>query len=242
MAATTPQTGFTGFPPEALKFFRALEKNNNRDWFESNKQMYLLKVRQPMEQLVAAVGSHMMRFAPAYVKEPNKAIYRIYRDTRFSADKTPYKTHIGALFTRPDLPKNESAGFYVALSAKAVSFGGGLYMPLPEHLPALRAHIAGEHERFRKLVTAKRVTGLLGELLGDQLQRPPKGFAPDHPAMDLLKRKQWYFYREDDAAAALKPAFVQDVVKRFKAAFEVVEFLNEPIFNLQRKTSGSILE
>src|SRR6476646_9496914 len=94
------KTGFSGFPAEGMQFFRSLARNNRREWFQPRKHIYDEQVKAPMAELVGALCAEMMRFAPDYVAEPAKAIYRIYRDTRFSKDKTPYKTHIAAVFPR----------------------------------------------------------------------------------------------------------------------------------------------
>ena len=94
------RSAFSGFPPEAMQFFRGLARNNNREWFLPRKPIFEEKVKQPMRELVEAVNAAMKSFAPEYVTEPDKAIYRIYRDTRFSKDKTPYKDHIAATFPR----------------------------------------------------------------------------------------------------------------------------------------------
>src|SRR4051794_2248071 len=104
--------GFTGFPPEAITFFRRLKKNNTREWFQPRKEIYEEQVKAPMLELVTVLMQRLADFAPDYVADPKKAIYRIYRDTRFSKDKTPYKTHIAAVFTPRSLEKHSGAGFY----------------------------------------------------------------------------------------------------------------------------------
>src|ERR1700688_4637899 len=111
---------FPGFPPEALTFLRNLKRNNRREWFQPRKEIFETRVKAPMVELVEAVNAALLEFAPDHIADPSKAIYRIYRDTRFSADKTPYKTHIGAIFPRRGLGKHSSAGFYVHLSPKSV--------------------------------------------------------------------------------------------------------------------------
>ena len=128
----------------------------------------------------------MMRFAPDYVAEPAKAIYRIYRDTRFSKDKTPYKTHIAAVFPRRGLEKHGAAGLYFSVSPKEIEVAGGLYMPGPDTLLALRTHLAEHHEEFRNIIRSRKLRTLVGEMHGEQLSRVPKGFACDHPAADLI--------------------------------------------------------
>src|SRR3982074_839639 len=120
---------FQGFPEEGMKFLRSLARNNDREWFQPRKHIYDEQVKAPMQELILAVTREMMRFAPDYVAEPGKAIYRIYRDTRFSKDKTPYKTHIAAIFKHRDLGKNSGAGFYFSVSADEIEVGGGIYMP-----------------------------------------------------------------------------------------------------------------
>src|SRR5947209_7177135 len=109
--------GFTGFPPEAITFFRALKKNNKREWFQPRKEIFEEQVKAPMLELVTVLMQRLADFAPDYVADPKKAIYRIYRDTRFSKDKTPYKTHIAAVFTPRSLEKHSGAGFYFSVSA-----------------------------------------------------------------------------------------------------------------------------
>lgn len=229
------KSSFPGFSTGALKFFRALEKNNNRDWFEANRQTYLTEVREPMERLAAELSAELTKFAPAFATEPKKAIFRIYRDTRFSSNKTPYKTHMGAIFSRPELGKNEAAGFYFEVSHKYVGVAAGLYMPSPDHLRAVRAHLLDNHERFSKIVRAKSLTGVLGELQGDKLTRPPKGFPCEHAAVEWVKHKNWYFWQELDAELATKPALVKELTDRFRKSAAFVDFLNEPLLAQRKK-------
>ena len=110
---------FPGFSPEALKFLRGLERNNRREWFQPRKETFETLVKAPMTQLVEAVNAELLRFAPDHITDPKKSVYRIYRDTRFSADKTPYKTHIAAIFPPRGLEKHASAGFYFHVSRGA---------------------------------------------------------------------------------------------------------------------------
>jgi uncharacterized protein (TIGR02453 family) len=231
---------FPGLPAEALTFFRELDKNNNRDWFEANKSRYLELVKTPVETFAAAIAAGLTRIAPAYATEPRRAVYRIYRDTRFSTDKTPYKTNAGALFFQAALGKNEASGLYVEISHRHVGVAGGVYMPGPDHLRLIRAHLMEHHERFLKLIRSRSLVALIGELQGDALTRPPKGFPPDHPANEWIKRKQWYYWRELDAALATTPKLVPEVLKRFEKMLPVVEFFNEPLL-AQRKRLAPLI-
>src|SRR5260370_12685613 len=183
--------GFAGFPPEAMTFLRGLKKNNTREWFQPRKEIYEEKVKAPMLELVTALMQRLADFAPDYVADPNKAIYRIYRDTRFSKDKTPYKTHIAAIFKHTHLEKHSGAGFYVSVSPGEIEVGGGVYMPLPEHLRSIRNYMAEHHEEFRRVAAARAVRRLLGDVIGETATRLPKGFSAAHHAEDLLRRQQF---------------------------------------------------
>ncbi len=226
-------SAFPGFPKTTLTFLRQLKRNNNRDWFQENKAAYETAVKAPAEAFVEALNAKFAGFAPAYITEPRKAIYRIYRDTRFSSDKTPYKTHAGALFRRGDLPKHEAGAFYVGISPEGVEFAGGVYMPGPDQLRLLREHIAENHERLEKLLNNATLRKLAGELQGTALQRPPKGYPADHPAVDWLRGKQWYFNKTLAADLATQPALVTTIAQAFAAMTPVVEFFNEPFAKRQ---------
>lgn len=218
---------FRGFPPEAITFLRGLTRNNRREWFQPRKHIYESKVKAPMIELVDALNSELHKFAPGHVNDPRKAIYRIYRDTRFSADKTPYKTHIAAIFPRRGSEKHASAGLYCAVSLEGVEVAGGIYMPGPQELLAIRTWLAGRHAEFRKAAAGPHK--LMGALQGESLQRIPKGFDAAHPAADLLKMKQWLYYTTLDTGLITSPRLFGEIVKRFHAMMPVVEMLNRPL-------------
>ncbi|HEY7392499.1 MAG TPA: DUF2461 domain-containing protein [Bryobacteraceae bacterium] len=222
------RSAFPGFPTAGIDFFRGLARNNNREWFQPRKQVFEDQVKQPMRTLVESVNAALTGFAPEFVTEPEKAIYRIYRDTRFSKDKTPYKTHIAASFRRSG-PGHSDAGYYFALSHKEVAIGGGIYMPEPPALLAIRNHIAERHDELRRLLRARQVRELLGELQGEQLSRVPKGFASDHPAADLLRFKRFILYVELPPDLATTPGLYSEVVKRFRAMVPFLAFLTAPL-------------
>src|ERR1041385_165329 len=173
--------GFPGFPAEGMAFLRALQKNNRREWFQPRKQIYEEQVKAPMIELVRRVTAAMLDFAPDYVREPEKAVFRIYRDTRFSKDKTPYKTHIAAVFHRRGMEKESGGGLYFAISPKEVEVAGGNFMSASPTLLAVRTHLAEHHETFRELIRDRALRRLLGDMQGEQLTRPPKGFCAEHP-------------------------------------------------------------
>jgi uncharacterized protein (TIGR02453 family) len=212
------------FPSETLTFLRGLARNNDREWFQPRKEVYEAKVKAPMLALIEAVNAELMDFAPEHVTDAKKAFYRIYRDTRFSSDKTPYKTHIAAIFPRKGLVKHACAGFYVQISPKSVGIAAGLYMAGPDELRAVRTFLAANHAAFR--AAAKAPEKLLGKLEGESVARMPKGFDAASPAADLLKMKQWLYWKELDVKLATSPKLRAEIVKRFRAAAPVVEMLN----------------
>jgi uncharacterized protein (TIGR02453 family) len=218
---------FPGFPPEALKFLRGLERNNRREWFQPRKEIFETKLKAPMTELVEAINAELVKFAPDHINDPKKAIYRIYRDTRFSPDKTPYKTHVGAIFPHRAFGKQTSAGFYVHVSTKSVGIASGAYMPGPEELFAVRTWLTENHAKFRK--AAKGPEKLMGKLQGDSLTRSPKGFDPAHPAAELVRMKSWLYWMELDLKVAETPKLFGEVIRRFRVAAPVVEMLNAPL-------------
>jgi uncharacterized protein (TIGR02453 family) len=220
---------FAGFPPEAMQFFRGLEKHNNREWFLPRKPLFEEKVKRPMWELVEALNASLKQFAPDYVTDPAQAIYRFYRDTRFSKDKSPYKSHIAASFRRRGLPGQAGAGFYVAVSNKNVGIGGGVYMPPPETLLAIRNYIAEHHAEYRRISGTRAIQKLFGGVQGDQLSRVPKGFAKDHPAEDLLRFKQFLVYVELPSDIAITPELFVEAQRCFRAMAPFVAFLNKPV-------------
>ncbi len=228
------RSGFPGFPGEAIDFLRGLARNNRREWFQPRKQVFEEQVKQPMRTLVEAVNAALTGFAPEFVTEPGKAMHRIYRDTRFSKDKTPYKTQIAASFPYRG-GSHGDAGYYFAVSHKEVAIGGGVYMPEPAELLAIRNHIAGHHEEFRRILRARAVRQLFGELEGEKLTRNPKGFACDHPAEDLLRFKQLFFYKELPPDLATTPALYSEIVKRFRAMAPFLKFLTAPTAATRKK-------
>jgi len=226
---------FPGFPQEAMQFFRSLARNNNRDWFLPRKPIFEQKVKQPMRELVDLVNAGMRTYAPEYQTEPDVAIYRFYRDTRFSKDKTPYKDHIAANFRRRGLSRHEGAGFYFAVSHKEVAIGGGVYMPMPETLLAMRNHIAQHHQEFRRLANGAAAKKLYGGMQGEQQTRVPKGFPSDHPAADYLRHKQFLYYVELAPELALTGEILPTIERHFKAIAKFNDFLNAPFTGSKKK-------
>lgn len=220
---------FPGFPPEALRFLRALEKNNDRDWFQANKSTYETKLKGPLTELILALGEELDKFAPGLQTDPKKAIYRIYRDIRFSPNKKPYKTHAAASFTAKSGEKHVDAGYYFHFSPKELLIGGGLYMPGSPELLAIRRRLSADSAGYRKLTRAAAFKRLFGDVQGDKLTRAPKGFSPDDPALDLLVYKQYLAADTIDPKLVETPKLLPEIVKRFKALQPWIDWINEAI-------------
>lgn len=223
------------------KFFRALKRNNRREWFQPRKHMFDQHVKEPMLELVAALNAELVKFAPEYVTEPKKALFRIYRDTRFSADKTPYKTHIAASFSRRGGEQLSTGGFYFSVSHETVEVAGGIYHPMPDTMLTVRNHIAVTHEEMEKILKNKKTKPFMGDLRGGELTRAPKGFDPEHPAIHLIKKKDWFLDAELDPKLATSPKLFGEVAERFRVMAPLIDYLNRPLL-ARKKPSRDLLE
>ena len=181
-----------------------------------------------MNSLILALSADLQKFAPEMIANPKISAYRIYRDTRFSSNKLPYKTHTAAVFPRRGLAKHEGAGFYVHVAPDELFVGGGLFRPASEDLYALREYLSTHHASFRAKTASRQFRTLFGEIAGEQLSRVPRGFSKDHPGADLLRYKQFLASRSLDPTLAKTPEFYPEVIRTFKALLPVVRFLNEP--------------
>lgn len=233
-------TRFPGFPPETLPFLRDLKANNNRDWFQANKSTYDEKVKAPIVELVLGLGEELRGFGSDLLTAPDKAIYRIYRDVRFSKDKSPYKTHVAAIFSVRGLDKHAGAGLYFHFSPDELLVGGGIYMPGSQELLAIRQRIAAEHEELRSILRNRTFKRYFSEMSGARLKRIPKGFAPDHPAADLLVYKQFLAGGKLDPAIVATPKLFKELVKRFQAIEPFIMFLNEALIGGNRRTAKDL--
>lgn len=217
------------FSPEALKFLRGLVRNNDREWFEARREIFEREIKERMHTVIGEINHALAGFAPEHVRDPRKVMFRIYRDTRFSADKRPYKQHVGAWWVRSGLEKTSGAGFYFHVGAKEVIVAAGAYMPTPEQLLAIRRHIEAHSAQASKLLHGRKLRTLMDEWEGEPMKRVPKGFPQDSPAAELLKCRRWGLSATLPAELATEPRLVREVTRRFEAAAPLVQFLNQPI-------------
>lgn len=228
-APALTKSRFPGFTPAALTFLRSLKRNNRRDWFQPRKEQYEAVIKLPMLELVNSLNAEFARFAADYVTPPEKAVYRIYRDTRFSPDKTPYKTHIAAIFPHRTAVKREGAVFYLHFTEKELLAFAGVYSPDRDELLAYRALLAEQYEEFKEILRDKKLRRIVGDLQGEQMTRLPKGFPCGHPAEALLRHRQWYLESVLDIKLLTTPRLVPELARRFQAMAPLVEFLNRAV-------------
>jgi uncharacterized protein (TIGR02453 family) len=215
--------------PAALKFLRSLKRNNDREWFEARKHIYEAELKAPMLAIIAAINESMLEISSHHVRPAQKIIMRIYRDIRFSPNKAPYKTQVAGWWAREGLEKISGGGFYFHISPTELTIAAGVYMPEREQLLAIRRHLLNHHEELRSLLNSRKLRAKLDQFDGLRLTRPPKGFDPASPAMDLLLCRQWGVYTSLPAEVATTPALVKEIVTRFRLAEPVVTLLNTPL-------------
>ena len=213
------KTFFPGFPPEGLKFLRRLKRNNNRDWFLEHKEIYEQQVKIPMTGLVLALGGEMGRFAPELNTDPKLAIYRIYRDIRFSRDKTPYKTNVGIHFGLEAPRDFDAPGYYLHLEPGSVFMGAGIWHPGADALRTIREAIVRDPRGWKQ---ARRV-GLSHDEVA--LKRPPRGFDPDHPLIEDIKRLSFTTGTEFSVRQACAPDFPARFEASCRRAAPLMRFL-----------------
>ena len=219
------------FTADTLSFLRRLKRNNRREWFNAHRGEYERHVREPMIAVIERLAVDFRSFAPELVASPKLSLYRIYRDTRFSEDKTPYKTHIAAVFPCRSLPKHEGAGLYFHASPDGVWAGGGLWAPPTPQLQKVREHVAANSRRLRAIVLAPAFRKAVGALEGERLQRVPRGFPKDHEAAEYLKYRQYLAGAEFPAKFATSPAFYKGLLEVFRRVAPLARFLNEPLLD-----------
>lgn len=222
------------FTPKTLSFLRALSRNNDREWFHARRDQYEAHVRGPMLAVVARLADDFGSFAPEMLADPKVSLFRPWRDTRFSEDKRPLKTHVAAVFPHRVLGRMNGAGLYFEIAPTWVWIGGGIYAPDTAQLAAIREHVATEHRALHRVVTSAAFARL-GGLKGDRLARVPRGFDKEHPAAAYLRHRQFLGFREEPAAFAVRPDFYKQLVATFKTLVPLCRFLNEPILD-QRRT------
>ncbi|MGC9199054.1 MAG: DUF2461 domain-containing protein [Acidobacteriaceae bacterium] len=221
----------THFSPQAITFLRGLARNNQRDWFEARRSIYEQAVKAPMLALVDEINAAMRDFAPRHLRPAHKVMMRIYRDTRFSKDKRPYKTHLAAWWSRAAMEKTSGAGFYLQISPQQVIVAAGVYMPDREQLLILRRWMSAHHLLYRTTLQRLLKTRGAGFAPIDPaaLTRMPKGFLRDDPAGELVRANNWGVQACLPPELALSPQLGKQIVRRLRSSAPLVEMLNGAI-------------
>lgn len=219
---------FNGFPTGMFGFLQDLKRNNDRDWFHANKPRYQEQVVAPMTAFINAMAPRLAGISKAFVADARPSggsMFRIYRDTRFSKNKSPYKTNVGCQFRHVAGKDAHAPGFYVHLEPGQVFFGGGLWLPPANVLFNVRTAIAEHPQKWQAIVGARKLQSRFGELGGASLQRVPRGFSADHPCAEDLKRKSFVLVQSVDESLATSKQFLPEVEKAFKALSDFMQFL-----------------
>ncbi|MGC2637578.1 MAG: DUF2461 domain-containing protein [Acidobacteriaceae bacterium] len=222
------------FSNDVLRFLRGLKRNNRREWFEDRRSVFEQEVKAPMLALIERLTCGMADYAPAHVRPATKCLFRIYRDTRFSADKSPYKSHLGAWWARAGMEKTSGAGYYIHLGADEFVIAAGAYMPEKEQMLAIRRRLIADHAEWKRLIEDRRLLRAFAVHDPMALSRPPKGFPPEHPAIEWVKWRQWGVTAHLPAEEALQSGLAAVVERRFRLATPLVNFLNEPFNRPER--------
>ena len=214
------------FSRSLFTFLRDLEANNNRDWFQAHKEVYEDVLVEPSLAFVADFAPKLKKISPHFNAIPKKtggSLFRIYRDTRFSKDKTPYKTHVGIQFRHKQAKDVHAPGFYLHIQPSGSFVGAGIWHPDGPTLGAIRSTIDADPSGWRRASGARLQRQF--ELAGDSLQRAPKGFDPDHPLIDDLKRKDFIAVHRLTQKQVLAADFVDEFAGLCAGAKGLVKWL-----------------
>ena len=221
---------FEGFPREGIRFLKSLKRNNNRDWFEKHKHEYEEFLKFPMQSFIVALQPHFQSFAPEFDLSPKRSIFRIYRDIRFSNDKTPYKTHIAAHFVLRGKEKGFlGSGYYFHVEPGEVFIGGGIYMPDSDQLKGIRQAIAKRGDELLSIINDRSFKKRFGKLEGERLQRIPKGYDESHPMAEWLKLRQFFVGVSLPESTCYKASLVDTIASICTDADPLVKFLNRAV-------------
>jgi len=217
--------------PELFEFFRELKNNNNREWFQANKKRYEADVREPLLQFISDFGLRLPEISPYYVADTRRnggSLFRLNRDIRFSNDKSPYKTAAGIQFRHESGKDVHAPGFYLHLEPGGVYGGLGIWHPDTPTLNKIRDAIVENPDHWQQIVSDKTFSSTY-ELSGESLKRAPKGYEPNHPLIEDLKRKDFIAgtpFTEEDACA---PNFIDRFTEVCRNGAPLVQFLTTAI-------------
>ncbi len=216
------------FDKSFLKFFKTLAKNNNRHWFNEHKAEYRQVVVAPLVEFITEIAPRLNRVSKHFIADPKPSggsMFRIYRDVRFSKDKSPYKLHAACQFRHKVGKDAHAPGFYVHISPDEVIFGGGIWMPPNPVLNKIRDTIVENPQEWQRIKTNKSIMKLCGGIGGDGLKRPPRGFDANHRHIEDLKRKSFFAMRHEKSELIYSKNFIDEVEATFKASKPLMKYI-----------------
>jgi uncharacterized protein (TIGR02453 family) len=217
------------FTPKFFEFFEELSRNNNRDWFTPNKPRYQHDVREPMLAFIADFAVRLRKISANYVADPRStggSMMRIYRNLRFSRDKTPYHTNASAAFGHRDGAHFNSPSFYLSLSPAEAFAGVGVWHPQSDTVAKIRDSIVAHPSKWKSAINDRKFRARF-EMMGDMLSRPPQGYDASHPMIDDLKRKDFVGGMQFTRMEVCSPEFMDLFSKACASSTPFMKFLTE---------------
>jgi uncharacterized protein (TIGR02453 family) len=219
------------FDREFFSFLEELKLNNTREWFLANKERYRSEVQEPLLSFISDFADPLHDISHEFVADPRPSggsMFRIYRDVRFAKDKSPYKTHAAAQFRHRAGRDAHAPGFYLHLEPGNVFVGAGSWHPGGEATAQIRTAIAENPKAWQKVLSSPGFSKR-HQLVGESLKRPPRGFDPEHPLIEEIKRKDFISIENFSQAKACSPGFIDVVADSFRTASPLVKFLTEAV-------------
>lgn len=213
------------FGPAFGTFFKNLRKNNNKEWFDAHKAQYEKEVKAPFEAFISELIKQAAKLDPAIKSTPKEAIFRIYKDVRFSKDKTPYKDYVSAIIGPGGRKEMAAPGYYVQMNDKEIGIYSGAYMPEKEYLHRIRLAIAAQPKAFARLISDKDFKKYFGEIKGEKNKIIPPELKEDAAAQPLIYHKQFYIQGDLDPKMITSDKLIPEIMKYFKAARPLNQFL-----------------
>ncbi|WP_169569251.1 DUF2461 domain-containing protein [Sneathiella limimaris] len=223
---------FSGFSKDLIKFYEDLVQNNNRDWFQKNKQRYREVALLPMCDFIEAFAPYLEDIAPYYIADPRPnggSVFRIHRDVRFSRDKKPYKEHLACQFRHQAGKDAHAPGFYLHIDLEGVRFGGGLWLPPAPKLAKIRAAIDEKPDQWHAITSEPSIMQEFGSVQGDGLKTAPKGYAKDHPDIIDLRRKTFFLMKRVPVETIFQPDFLEVVANSYRTASPFMKFMTTAV-------------
>ncbi len=223
---------FKGFSPEVFVFLRELAEHNSRTWFNDNKDRYVKLAKEPTLQFITAMGGRLEKISSSYIADPRAnggSMFRIYRDTRFSKDKSPYKENIGCQFRHSAGKDVHAPGYYIHIQPGGSFAGGGIWRPPTPVLSKVRDAIVRKPEEWTALKKYLTQSVNVSEIQGERLKNPPRGYDPDHSHGEDLKLKSFYVGRDFADDEVTSPSFIDSIDRLFHDILPFMTFLTQAL-------------